>query len=262
MNELALKVAVPVVLVALATLAGRRWGDLATGLVGGLPIVAGPILFFYAREQGPAFASEAAELTLFGILSLCAFLLTFGWRAWAGGSALSCLALGWAAFAAVTLLMDRVAAVHSAGLVKALVYALAALYLGRRSLPPAAAGLGSPRAPDPWDLSLRMAAAAVLVLTLTGLAQRLGPRLGGLLTAFPVASSVLSVFALRRGGREALQAVLKGLLLSLNAYAFFCAALALALPAWGLGFGFLVAVAVAVLAQSLVLAFSLRRAVL
>lgn len=277
MNLIVYKVVISPLLVALATLAGRRWGNVATGLVAGLPIVAGPVLFFYALEQGPAFASQAAVATLLGMVSLCAFLLIYAWRSWSGGTILSSLLMGWAGFAVVTLLINRVLQDHSVSLLKALVYALAALYLGRRSLPPveeAAPALAPPLSPDPlakgspiaadaasrpgpWDLPLRMAAAAIMVLVLTALAQRLGPRLGGLLTPFPVASTVLAVFAHSQGGSAAARSVLKGLFLAFNSFAVFCAVLGAALTAGGLGLG--VAVIVAVLAAGLTQAFVLRR---
>ncbi len=254
MNGLAFKAAVPMALVGAATLAGRRWGNIAAGLMGGLPVVAGPILFFYAREQGTAYAVEASRMTLLSIVSLSLFLLTFAWRARFGATLLNCLLLGWAVFAAATVVMDRIAELHPLDLFRGLAYALAALYLARRSLPPPLDPSGAARMgpPSPWDLPLRLAAAAALVLALTGLAERLGPRLGGLLTAFPVASTVLSAFAYRQGGRDAVLAVIKGLLVSLNAYAVFCAALSLALPL-GLLVGFAAALACAVAVQALLL---------
>lgn len=272
MNVFVYKAVISPLLVALATLAGRRWGYIASGLVAGLPIVAGPVLFFYAVEQGPAFASQAAVATLLGMVSLCAFMLIYAWRSWSGGTILSSLLMGWAGFAVVTLLINRVLQDHDVSLLKALVYALAALYLGRRSLPPMdpsasaeppALDPGAPRpdvavaplGPGPWDLPLRMAAAAFMVLTLTGLAQRLGPRLGGLLTPFPVASTVLAVFAHSQGGSAAARSVLKGLFLAFNSFAVFCAVLAAVLTAGGLGLGF----AAAVVAAGLTQAFVLRR---
>jgi hypothetical protein len=258
-------------LVAVATLAGRRWGGSAAGMVAGLPIIAGPILLFYALEQGPAYASEAAQSTLLGIISLCVFCLAYAWRAWSGASVLSCMGLGWVGFAVFTALIQRVEDAHSISMVRSAVYAVAALFLALRSLPPAekahadvdakpVAGLpvegpapeSGPegRPPQPQDLPLRMFASALLVLILTSLAERLGPRLGGLLAPFPVASTVLTVFAHREKGSEGARAVLKGLLLALNAFAAFCLVLGLALAAWGIIPSFVAALAAACLVQA------------
>jgi hypothetical protein len=242
------------VLVALATLAGRRWGPTMAGLVAGLPIVAGPILYFYALEQGPTYAAAAAHATLLGLLSLCFFTLAYSWRAWASGSALSATLLGWVAFAFSTMVVRHM----DVGLVKALLYAAAGLFLARRSLP----AMGEP-GPDPrpgaWDLPLRMLAAALLVFVLTHFAGGLGPKLGGLLAPFPVASTVLAVFAHRHRGGAAAVAVLKGMLLALNAFAVFCAALVLTLPSQSIPVSFSISLAAACLVQGLLMWFSRKR---
>ena len=222
-------------LVAVATVLGRRYGQIAAGLVAGLPIVAGPILYFYATEQGPAFGAAAALSTLLGLVSLSLFTVAYAWRAWSGGSALSSLVLGWVAFALGTVVINRLLASHRPSLAEALLFGAGSLLLAIRSLPPAQAAVAR-AAPEPpiWDLPLRLFATALLVFLLTYFAQTLGPVLGGLLAPFPIASTVLTVFAHRQGGSEAARSVLKGLLLALNAFAVFCAVLALALARLGL----------------------------
>jgi hypothetical protein len=242
------KVTVAPALVAGATLFGRRFGDTAAGLVAGLPIVAGPILWFYAMEQGPDYAASAAVATLLGLVSLSFFAIAYAWRAWSQGSVLSCLILSWLAFAFGTIVINRTMHGGLPSLTHALLYGVLALFLALRSLPP----MEPPTeraAPGPWDLPLRMLAAAALVWALTALAQRLGPVLGGLLTPFPVASTVLAVFAQRQGGGEAAVAMLKGLLLALNAFAAFCAVLALSLPQVQAPLAFTLALGAAILVQ-------------
>lgn len=232
-------------LVVLATLAGRRWGQTVAGLVAGFPIVAGPILVFYALEQGPLYAAAAAQATILGMISLSLFALAYAWRAWMGGTALSCVIAGWLLFALGTLMIMRV---HG-HLALAVLWALAALFLARRSLP-ALVETPSATAPSPWDLPLRAVSAALMVLILTHFAEALGPVLGGFLAPFPVASTVLAVFAQRQGGGAAAVAVLKGLLLALNSFVAFCAVLCLALPTQSAAFSFSVALAVAVAVQA------------
>lgn len=245
------KMTVAPALVAGATLFGRRYGDLAAGLVAGLPIVAGPILWFYALEQGPDYAAAAAVATLLGLVSLSLFALAYSWRAWSGGTLMSCLALSWLAFAAGTAVIDRAIVAGAPTWPKALLYGVAALFLALRSLPPMEAP-GQRGAPNRWDLPLRMLAAAALVWGLTALAQRVPPNLSGLLTPFPVASTVLAVFAQRQGGGEAAVAVLKGLLLALNAFAAFCAVLALTLGRLQTPLAFTLALGAAIAVQGAV----------
>ncbi|NOT25148.1 MAG: hypothetical protein HOP16_03500, partial [Acidobacteria bacterium] len=91
-------------LVAVVTLAVRRWGPAVGGWLAGLPVVAGPVLVFYALEQGDAFAARAAHGTLTGLLATTVFVVTYAtvskrypWQI--------CVAAGWTAFAgAVTAL--------------------------------------------------------------------------------------------------------------------------------------------------------------
>src|SRR5688572_1778556 len=52
MTLLILKLVLVPALVAGLTLAARRWGPFVGGLLLGLPVVAGPTLYFYAVEQG------------------------------------------------------------------------------------------------------------------------------------------------------------------------------------------------------------------
>ena len=247
-------------LVAVATLLGRRFGQIAAGLVAGLPIVAGPILYFYAKEQGPDYASVAAVNTLLGLVSLSLFTVAYGWRAWSGGSPLSSLMLGWVAFAFGTILIRPLILGHQPGLALALLFGLGSLFLAVRSLPPAQAGEAAPAAAaSAWDLPLRLSVTVLLIYLLTSFAQRLGPVLGGLLTPFPVASTVLTVFAHRQGGSEAARSVLKGLLLALNSFAVFCAVLALSLDPLGLAPAFGAALLAAAAVQAAMVWWQLKR---
>lgn len=238
------------VMVLMATLAGRRWGSRVAGWLSGFPIVAGPVLFFYALEQGPLYAAAAAKSTIEGLISLSVFALVYAWRGVLGqsgreGSPLSCVLLGWAAFAVMTFLLEGV----QASLGKTLLWTLAALFLAGHSLP-AVAAAGTPLQPGRWDLPARLLATLCLVLGLTALAHSVPPRLAGLLTPFPVASTVLTVFAQRQGGIASAAAVLKGLLAGLNSFAAFCAVLALALPRWTIAQSFALALLASLLVQA------------
>ena len=48
-------------LIALVTLAGRRFGPRLGGRLNALPLVAGPVLFFLALEQGDAFVARRRQ---------------------------------------------------------------------------------------------------------------------------------------------------------------------------------------------------------
>ena len=102
-----------------------------------------------------------------------------------------------------------------------LVAALAAIVVARRLV---AAPPSRPRdevRPTAWDLPARAAATAVLVVALTGAASALGPSVSGLLTPFPLATSVVVAFTLSQAGRGAALHTLRGYLTGLPGFAAF-----------------------------------------
>jgi hypothetical protein len=254
-SALLLKMTLAPALVASASLAGRRFGPRVGGWLIGFPVVAGPVLWFYAREQGAAFAAGAAAGTVLGTLSLCCFLATYAWSATRLGWRASAL-LGWLAFGAATLLLQRTPPLRESSLGLRLVAAFVALFATARSLPRLPPG---PPVPRPrHDLVLRLAATAALVVTLTGVAGLLGPSLSGLVTPFPVATTILVVFAHREAGAGGVVAVLGGFIPSLYSFACFCASLSYALGRWPLALAFGAALLVSLSTQALVLALVRR----
>jgi len=175
--------------VAGVTLGARRWGPRVGGWLTALPLVAGPTLFFLAMEQGDAFAGAAALSTLVGLIAVAAFGVAYGWVAVRHRWPLS-LALGWAAFIGATVLLQTVRWTPPF----ALGATLAAFFVATRVLPPAREQASPPASPA-WDLPLRMLGTLAVVLTVTHVADRLGPRWSGAVTPFPVALAVLLVFA-------------------------------------------------------------------
>lgn len=247
MSLLILKLTLAPGLVAATTLAGRRFGQRAAGWLGGLPVVVGPILLAFALEHGAGFAADAAGGALLGLLSLNAFVLSYAWcarvMAW-----LPAVAVSWAAFAVATVALDSVSVPAPAALALVLCsFGVAALML------PRAAAAASGRAPR-WDLALRAAATAGLVLALTALAGIFGARLSGLLAAFPVLATVLSAFTHAQEGAAAAAQFLRGLVAGLVAFAVFCFAVAELLPDAGIAAAFLAASALALASHGAALA--------
>jgi hypothetical protein len=76
---LVLKIIVVPMLIISVTLAGRRWGPRVGGVLASFPLVAGPVLFFLATEQGEAFAAEAARATLVSLIAVAASGLAYAW---------------------------------------------------------------------------------------------------------------------------------------------------------------------------------------
>jgi len=250
---LVLKLVLVPALVGSVSLAGRRWGPRVAGLLTSFPIVTGPALLFFAIEQGAAFAAEAARGALAALVAVAAAGVTYAWSAirapwWAS------LLASWTAFVAITLLVH----VWHPGAVAALIVSCASFAAAPRLLPrdtrprdarPAGA-TGTASAPGVLDLPLRMLSAMTLVLTVTELADRLGPALSGVFTPFPVALTVLLAFTHSRDGAASAIRFLRGFLSGMWSFAAFCFVAALAMAPLGRWTGLLLACAVVVPVQA------------
>jgi hypothetical protein len=241
---IAIKVLLAPGFVVLASLLGRRFGPRLGGLIGGLPVVAGPILLVYALEHGKRFAAHSATGTLLGMVSLMAYVVVYGRLARRGAWWRSLLA-GWCAFALFTLLFTPLRVPAAVALAIVAVALVAAPLL----LPRAVAGLAA-RTPLPsWDLPLRAVCTLVLVLSLTAAAGWLGPQLSGLLTPFPVIATVLACFSHAQYGPDDVLQLLRGLLMGYGGFALFCFVVAVATVPFGIAAAFLLACLAAVLCQ-------------
>ncbi|HTB49833.1 MAG TPA: hypothetical protein VK701_02560 [Solirubrobacteraceae bacterium] len=254
MGVLVAKILLAPTFVVGASLIARRYGARIGGLVGGLPVVAGPILLVFALSQGSAFAADAAKGTLLGIVSLLAFIVVYARLAsrvrW-GAS----LILGWGAFFAMTGVLSTVAL----GVDAALAVVLVAVAIALLALPQAVGAPVSAVKLPAWDLPLRALSALALVLALTAVAGQLGAKLSGLLAPFPVIASVLAVFTHAQRGEQDLHQIMRGFVVGLVAYALFFFALAVTLDSLGVAASFLLATICAVTIQAVALTLTWRR---
>jgi uncharacterized membrane protein (GlpM family) len=237
-----------------ASLIARRYGARIGGLVGGLPVVAGPILLVFALSHGSAFAAEAARGTLLGIVSLLAFIVVYAHLASRASWGASLL-LGWGAFFAMTAALSTLALGADSTLAVVLVAVVIALLI----LPQALARQPSSVRLPAWDLPLRALSALALVLALTAVAGQLGAKLSGLLAPFPVIASVLAVFTHAWHGEQDLRLIMRGFVVGLVAYALFFFALSVALGSLGIAASFLLATICALAIQAVALMLTWRR---
>ena len=257
MTLLAAKILLSPLCVVAVSLAGRRWGVAAAGVLGGLPVVAGPILLIETVLHGRDFGAEAAAGTLLGLAALTAFVVVYDRVAAAAGPAASLLC-GWTAFlvgiAGLTLIQPPPEL--------SLVLVAGCFALGLRLLPAASSSSLAAAAPPWWDLPARALSALVLVLALTAVSGALGPHLSGLLAPFPVITSTLAVFTHAHGGFAQVNVLLRNFLFGFYGFAAFCFVLAVALPAMtsAATFGLATAAALAVQATTLLLRTRLQPA--
>jgi hypothetical protein len=232
-----------------ASLTARRFGPWIGGVVGGLPVVAGPILLVYALIHGRIFAQHAAAGTLLGLLSLTAFVIIYGRLASRAGW-IVCMLAGWAAFAVATLVLDGVTVPAGVALALACTGFVVALLL----LPSASSDDGPAASlPPAWDLPVRAGCALALVLVLTTASGQLGPQLSGLLAPFPVITTVLATFTHSQRGDAAVVRLLRGMLVGFGAFALFCFTLTISLGASTVATAFMLATVAALIAQALMI---------
>lgn len=239
------------VLIALVSLAGRKWGHGVSGWLLGLPLGAGPILLFLVLEQGPQFASRTAVGSLLGVIAWAAFTITYAycclkmlwWRS---------TLIGWAVYFLIAAVLLPV----TLNVVAAFVVVCVALAITLWAFPKVAPH-SAPGEYGRYELWLRMATASIMVVTLTGFAKLLGPKASGILSAFPAYTTILAVFSHRQGAAAAVE-VLKGVAIGLYTIAVFFVILAPALLWMNATVAFLVAITGAFLMQAASL-FYIRR---
>jgi hypothetical protein len=238
-------------LVSGVTLAGRRWGARVAGVLAGLPVVGGPILLLVTLEQGATFGARTAAATNVGLVATTAFCLVYAWSArrlaWPGS-----LALGWGTFVAVTWLLGH----FDVGVAAGALLAVTALSAALVAMPRASADASAAR-PRWWDLPLRALFTVTLVVAVTAAARLLGPRWTGLLTPFPIATSVLAVFTHAQTGSAT--RLLRGLMAGFYGFVAFTTTVAMTVERCGIPLAFLGGLTLALAVNSALLAMHVRR---
>jgi hypothetical protein len=229
--------------VVAVSLAGRRWGVAVAGILGGLPVVAGPILLALTLIHGRSFGADAAASTLLALAALSAFVVVYG-RVAVRAVPVATVFYGWGAF----LIMVGLLALIEPPPGVSFVLVGAGFALGLELLPPPREALASLDQPPWWDLPGRALAALTLVVALTAVSGALGPHLSGLLAPFPIITSVLAVFTHAHGGPMQARILLRNFLVGFYGFASFCLVLAISLPSMSTpaAFGLAVLAAVAV----------------
>jgi hypothetical protein len=188
---LLIKIALVSLTVGLIAVSGRVWGASIAGLLSGLPVIGGPILWFIYQDQGAIFARNTALTTVGGIAALSSFCFSYSWLCrhchWSAAYILGC-GVFWLVAVATTYFQ---VGVHQMAL-----FALATLAVQLYLFPALhAQPLFAPATRA--EVLFRMAFAFLLVLGITQFAQRLGHQYSGLLTVFPIAGSAIAIFSHR-----------------------------------------------------------------
>ncbi|RYF31931.1 MAG: hypothetical protein EOO23_00880 [Comamonadaceae bacterium] len=227
----------------LLTLAGKRWGPSVAGWLAGLPVVAGPILFFLSLEQGVLFAANAATAALSAVLASVAFSVAYSRAAqrWPWPQSLLLALIAWSGSA---LCLSALPACITLSLVVAMFTLIAAPRLF-----PCTQFSVQARAVTIPELGCRVLAGAALTLAVTFVAGTVGSEWSGLLAVFPVLGIVLAVFSHRTQGPTFAASLLRGMATGLYSFVAFCFILSVGLPHFSIPIAFTGAVLVSLFVQ-------------
>ena len=244
MSLLLTKLALAPACVAIASLIGRRFGPRAGGLAGGLPVVGGPILLVLTMQHDRAFGSAAAAGSLGGLFATTVFVLVYARLAVRAGP-VACVVAGWAAFLVTIALLSAFDPLREV----ALAMACGSFALAPLLMPDLGDQETEPPRPPRWDLPVRMAVAAALVVAISAASSVLGSRVSGLLTPFPILTAVLGVFTQYQAGAASVEPLMRGFLVAYFSFAAFSYVVSLALESMAIGPAFAVASAAAIVTQ-------------
>jgi len=207
MNLLILKLILTPLLIAMATLAVRRWGFMPGGLFTGLPLISGPVSLFLALEQGPRFAEQSSHGMLLGAIALAAFCVAYI-RTAKGLGWLTPLIVGFVSYCFSAWSLSFFS--FNLGVLTLLVLLFLSAALKMAGLPVSSA---SRVAAPSWDIPMRMLTATAMVLFITGWAEHIGPKWSGILASFPVFTCIMGVFAHKQNGAAAAHGLIRGIII-------------------------------------------------
>lgn len=237
---LLLKIGLAPLLILAASFAGNRWGNTVSGWIVGLPLTSAPVILLLALEQGDGFAAASAQGALLGLVSLSAFSLAYillslhlkrGW--------LPSMLLGWGIYFASSIILDYT----SASLMVSFVIVLAWLIIVARVFPVVNAPEKTTSSGSTWgDVIIRIVGAIVLIFAITEYAPSLGATLSGLLTPFPIYTSLMVSTIHRRQGIASASQFVRGATLSLFTPAVFWLMVGSTIVSWGVGASYVIAI--------------------
>jgi hypothetical protein len=215
----------------------------------GFPLTSGPVSIFLALQYGRAFAARAAIGTLGGIASVCVFCLVYSLVSRKAGWLVSAVTAIIAFFAAIFLWNTASLGLIPTIIIDGIVVVLILLAFPRRQVPE---GTGStPR----WDIPARMLVATAFVVGLTTFAANLGAQLSGLLSPFPIFTTVIAIFTHHQQGADTASQLLRGVVVGTFSFLCFFLVVAVLLPLVPMFLTYLAATAASIGVNSLALRF-------
>ncbi|OBW91998.1 hypothetical protein QS62_09585 [Gallibacterium salpingitidis] len=248
MNLLLLKLILTPTLLLLATLAGRKWGPTAGGLIVGLPLTSGPISYFLLLDHGIEFTQNAITGSLCTLTAQLLLAISYIKFAKYGAVIASIFAI--LTFILVASLLFYLSLSKSQLLIigiTLIIFSLVSIPLSNQNQ----IKISSPK----WDIPLRLVVITMLVIFVTFIAKFIGPQASGILASFPFMALILGIFTHQISGYQSAQLVMRGLIKGLLGFGIFFYTLSLLLVEHNLYLSYLIATLLAIIVQIPLLIF-------
>ena len=236
------KIACAIVIVVSASRATERLGPFLGSMIATLPVSTGPIYVFLAIDHGPQFISDSARMGVVAVIATVAFVAMHAIVAQRHATFPSWLAATGSWFVVAWLLQLREWSFVEACSLFAACFAIAIRALRRfvvEMKPP-------PMPRVRFDLALRSALVACVVIATTVASNALGPAATGTLATYPVVFTSLVLILQPRCGGPFTASLLVNSLKGLIGFGSALGMLHLAAARWGSAAGLLLGLAVAV----------------
>jgi hypothetical protein len=236
------KIACAIVIVVSASRAAERLGPFLGSMIATLPVSTGPIYVFLAIDHGPQFISDSSRTGVVAVVATVAFLGVHAIVAQKHATFLSWLSATASWFVVAWLLQQREWSLVEACAVFAVCFGVAIRVLRRFAVEVKAPAMPRVR----FDLALRAALVACVVLATTVASNAVGPAATGTLATYPVVFTSLVLILQPRCGGPFTAALLVNSLKGLIGFGAALAVLSVASARWGSTAGLLLGLAVAV----------------
>ncbi len=231
MNSFLIKLILMPLIIAVVTLASRKWGNNVGGIIASLPWVAGPILVFISIEQGVDFATNAIPGVMVGVLGWLIFSVVYVVVGKKFNAVVSVIA-GYAAYLILGVLIKPFIGIMN--MYQWLLISILGLILGLVYFPKVASSSKQSDKKLKFEIPLRMLIITIFVVTITFFANILGPGWSGILTPFPIMTAVLAIFTHHTQGIFQVRKVFMGLFTGMFGFTLFLYLQAILLPNYGI----------------------------
>lgn len=246
MNLLFLKLTLVPLFVALVTFVGKRFGSKWAGVLGAMPVVAGPIVFIMIMEQGEKFGQVSALSAVSSVICYIAFGLTYSWVCRKYNWIISLFIANIAWLIATLALMS-----FKQNIWLCLIIAFGSIIIGSK-LTPKYRSI-KPEQGKGVNIYVRMLAGALLTLLVSGLASITGGKLSGILAAYPIMGTILTVSTHLSQNYKMVAIVFNGMARGITSFVFFFTALYFLLGHLHIILCFVIAAVIAILSQLIIM---------